>query len=208
MRLYHFLPTRFALDDLRSGRLKLSEIANLNDPFELWCSGQGDAQTRHALRGWKNQMSKAYGMLCFCATWRNPLLWSHYADRHKGICLGCEVGDDSIAAVRYVETRTPLRLPLTESAMQRILFTKYAGWSYEEEWRAWFRLEERDADSNYFFREFDDGIKLVEVIVGPLCGTSKDELVDATRRYPSPPRLVKARLAFNSFHVVEDKRGL
>ncbi len=91
--------------------------------------------------------------------------------------------------------------------MQRILFTKYSGWSYEEEWRGWFRLEERDAASKLFFKEFDDSVTLKEVIIGPLCTVTAKELGDATGRYASPPKVVKARLAFNSFEVVQDQRG-
>lgn len=208
MRLYHFLPANYALDDLAKGRLKLSQIDNLNDPFELWCSEQSDHKMRTALRSWKKAMAKKYGLLCFCATWRSPLLWSHYADRHKGICLGFNVRDDSVAKVDYVEKRTPLRLPLTEDSMQRVLFTKFTGWSYEQEWRAWFRLEECDpAASNHYFREFDEDISLSEVIVGPLCTVSKSALTKAIRSYSPPPRIMKARLAFNSFRVVKDQRG-
>jgi len=208
MRLYHFLPAQHALDDLTKGRLKLSEIDNLNDPFELWCSEQSDRQMRTALRAWKKDISKKYGLLCFCATWRSPLLWSHYADRHKGICLGFDVCDDFVAKVDYVEKRTPLRLPLMEDSMQRILFTKFSGWSYEEEWRAWFQLEECDtATSNHYFREFDEDMMLSEVIVGPLSTVSKSALTKTIRSYSPRPRIMKARLAFNSFRIVKDQRG-
>ena len=92
--------------------------------------------------------------------------------------------------------------------MERILFTKFAGWRYEEEWRAWFRLEECDpAAPNYHFRKFDEDIRLSEVIVGPLCSVSKSTLTKAIRSYSPPPRIIKARLAFESFRVVKDQRG-
>ena len=209
MHLYHFLPTEYALDALRNARLKLSQIENLNDPFELWCSEQSDRHMRSALRRWKRIMSKDYGLLCFCANWRNPLLWSHYADRHRGVCLGFEVRSDYIAKVDYVAKRTPLRLPLTEDAMKRILFTKFAGWSYEEEWRAWFRLKERDrVVPNYYFQQFDEDIRLRKIILGPLCDISAHTLSKAIRRYSPSPRIIKARLAFNSFRIVKDQRGL
>jgi hypothetical protein len=208
MRLYHFLKEKDALDDLTKRRIKLSEIDNLNDPFELWCPEQRDPQMRRALRKWKKDMSGKYGLLCFCATWQNPLLWSHYADRHKGICLGFDVRDDCIAKVAYVKQRTPLRLPLTEGSMKHILFTKFAGWKYEEEWRAWFQLEECDPTaSNHYFQKFDKDIRLSEVIIGPLCTVTKSTLTKATRGYSPPPPMIKARLAFRSFRVVKDKLG-
>ena len=208
MRLYHFLSERDALDDLTRQRLKLSEIENLNDPFELWCSDQRDRRMRFALQNWKREMSKRYGLVCFSAAWQNPLLWSHYADRHRGICLGFDVPDNAATPVKYIDARTPLRLPLTDAAMRTILFTKFVGWSYEEEWRAWFRLEERDPNAkDLYFREFDAELSLREVIVGPLCVCSRS-VIDAIERYGGSVRGIKAQLAFESFHVVEDNRGL
>jgi hypothetical protein len=208
MRLYHFLPAVHGLDDLRRARLKLGEIDELNDPFELWCSAQNDREIRRSFREWKKEMAKRYAMLCFSKNWRNPLLWSHYADRHRGICLGLDVNDGYVEPVQYVETRVPLRLPLTEETMKPLLYTKFAGWRYEEEWRAWLRLEERDPSSgNHCFRDFDENIRLREVIVGSLYGGSKDTIERVLQHCAHQIRIVKARLAFKSFEVVEDRRG-
>ncbi len=65
MRLYHFLSANFALDDIEKRRIKISEIDQLNDPFELWCVPQDDQRLREALRGFKKEMGERYGMLCF-----------------------------------------------------------------------------------------------------------------------------------------------
>src|SRR5260370_36609373 len=113
-------------------------------------------------------MAQKYGMLCFCMHWRNPVLWSHYADRHRGICLGFDVPSDSIKGVQYVVTRPPLRFPLTEATTQKLLFTKYRDWRYEEEWRGWFRLDTRDPGTGYAFYALADKVRLRVEIVGPL----------------------------------------
>lgn len=207
MKVYHFLPGDYALDDIIKHRLKLSEIEKLNDPFELWCTAQGNRDLRRVLRKWKSEMSTKYGMLCFCSHWKNPVLWSHYADRHRGICLGFDIPDNSITAVRYVASRTPLPFPPKEATMQKLLFTKYRDWSYEEEWRGWFRLDIRDEASRLFFYNFDDQIRLREVIVGPLCEIPKCKLEAATAGYLEPVQIVKARLAFTTFQVVKNKLG-
>lgn len=206
MRLYHFLPTDYALDDLRRGRLKIAQIDQLNDPFELWCANQRDRPLRAPMRRWKDVMAKHYGLLCFCAGWHNPLLWSHYADRHRGICLGFDVADDFADSVRYVKSRTPLSLPLSRESMKQLLFTKFSGWSYEEEWRVWARLEERDHHSNHYFYDFEEQMTLREVIAGPLCAETKAIISEAAARYPDV-ELIKARLAVKSFSVVRNKRG-
>src|SRR2546427_8627751 len=123
MRAYHFVSAANALDDLANRHVKLSEIDKLNDPFELWCSAQRDDGIRAALRAWKKEMGRRYGVLCFSRRWHNPVLWSHYADRHQGICLGFDVNRNCLKSVTYVSERTPLDRSPTPEAMRQLLYT-------------------------------------------------------------------------------------
>lgn len=207
MRVYHFLSAENALDDLTEKHIRLSEIDKLNDPFELWCVAQGDRRIRAVMRKWKNKMGQLYGMLCFCRHWRNPLPWSHYADSHRGICLGFEVEEQYLTRVSYVKRRTDLQLPPTEEAMKQLLFTKYRDWSYEEELRGWFGLENRDASTGHYFYDFDEKVRLREVIAGPLCDTRRAVIDAALKGYEDRICPIKARLAFTTFSVIENKRG-
>ena len=34
-----------------------------------------------------DQMMKSRGVLSLSSLWNSPLMWSHYADEHKGICI-------------------------------------------------------------------------------------------------------------------------
>ena len=149
MRVYHFLSAIHGLDDIRKQRLKISEIDQLNDPFELWCVSQEDRRLRLALREYKKEMTKRFGMICFCKHWHNPLLWSHYADKHRGMCLGFDVDDRGLRPVNYVEERSDLTMPPTKESADELLFSKYRDWQYEEELRNWFKLDERE-DGHYF----------------------------------------------------------
>lgn len=206
MRAYHFLSAKNALDDLRRKQIRLSEIDRLNDPFELWCSAQDDRRIRASLRAWKDEMGRQYGMLCFSRSWHSTVLWSHYSDKHRGMCLGFEVDDQCIKAVTYVKERTDLRPPFTRETMERLLFTKYYDWSYEEELRGWFRLEKRDSTGNYFY-SFDDKVRLSEVIVGPLCDIPRVTIDALLDDFKGAIRVTKSRLAFRSFRVVQNLRG-
>jgi hypothetical protein len=47
-------------------------------------------------------------MLCFSRDWHNPVQWSHYADKHRGICLGFDVPDSLLVPVQY--TKEPPKL--------------------------------------------------------------------------------------------------
>ncbi len=206
MRAYHFLSAANALDDLTRRQIKISEIDKLNDPFELWCSSQESQQIRVAMRLWKQEMARIVGIICFCKRWRNPVLWSHYADRHRGICLGFDLDDKLVKTVRYVKERTLLPLPPTQEAMDDLLFTKYWDWAYEEELRGWFKLDQPDEKGNYFY-PFDEKVRLREVIAGPLCETSFESLEKVITSYRTDVSIIKARLAFRSFEVVENQQG-
>lgn len=92
-RAYHFISLQHGLDDLRRQHLKISRLDDLNDPFELWAIAQPDRRVRQALKNTKDEMAQQCGLLCFSLDWHNPLLWSHYADRHRGIALGFDIDD-------------------------------------------------------------------------------------------------------------------
>ena len=67
-------------------------------------------------------------MLCFSFKWSNPVLWAHYADKHKGICLGFDVPDDNVQRVKYVDTRLPFPTKSNEQIGRDWIFTKFSGW--------------------------------------------------------------------------------
>ena len=207
MRVYHFLPANFALDDIEQRRIKISEIDQINDPFELWCVYQKDKRLRIALRDYKEEMSSRYGMLCFSRHWHNPVLWSHYADKHRGICLGFEIDEQAIQAITYLAERPILRIPPNLEDAKQLLFTKYRGWKYEEEWRSWIRLDERDPLTGFYFYPFDEIVTLNEVIAGPLCETPRAIIDGALKGYTDKVNVIKARLAFKTFRVVRNRTG-
>lgn len=80
------------------------------------------------------------GMLCLSSAPDVPLMWSHYADSHAGVCLGFdpEVSHFAIAQpVRYTRRRSVVD-PTVQSKAQMLdasLYTKSLDWAYEEEWR-------------------------------------------------------------------------
>ena len=69
MRIYHFLPAVHALEDIQKKRIKISEIDQLNDPFELWCVSQENKRFRPALRKYKKDMGERFGLICFSKGW-------------------------------------------------------------------------------------------------------------------------------------------
>ncbi len=92
-------------------------------------------QDEHARR-----ITSEVGVLCVSSINDDILMWSHYADCHRGICLEFD-GTGKLMAhaqkVSYVTERryiNPYR-DNNEVAMEKALLTKADHWSYECEWR-------------------------------------------------------------------------
>jgi hypothetical protein len=99
MRVYKFLSAKDALRDISERRIKISEIGDMNDPFELLTIETSTLMDRTAAI---ETFARRFGALCFSRSWKSPLLWAHYADKHPGICLGLDIADDYVSEISYV----------------------------------------------------------------------------------------------------------
>jgi hypothetical protein len=79
-------------------------------------------------------------------------------------------------------------------------------WRYENEVRVLAHLEELDEDTGLYFGEFNEHLVLREVITGPLYVTKRREIEAALQ--DEDATIAKSRLAFRTFKVVADRRGL
>ena len=205
MRAYKFLDERFGLKCLSERRLKISTLADLNDPFELLPYEMADRNRRRALRETRDALARNRGMLCFSANWRDPVIWAHYSDKHRGLCLGFEIPDRHCRKVKYVAKRLPFPTLPTVADADVLLFTKYINWKYEEEIRVWAALN--DSDQGLYFDRFGEMLRLVKVIAGAKCSLSETEIVEALGQLAEEATLIKARSGFTEFEIVKDMRG-
>lgn len=214
MRVYHFVNAVYGLDNLRRRRLKIATLNELNDPFELMAINLSNFELRHAFAQLKKQLMEKHGLLCFSRRWSNPVQWSHYAAKHTGLCLGFDVPDEHLAPVSYsgrrlvVEVERLLRpRDIDEATAFKFLFTKFSHWRYEAEMRCFLTLEDRDTKSGLYFADFSDRLKLVQVIVGAVSSVSQSDLNAALGPLAPEVEAFKARLAFNTFNVVRQRKA-
>jgi hypothetical protein len=207
MRVYKFLTSEFAMKDIWEHQIKISEISDLNDPFELIPCDLSKPAHLKAMLEMRDELTRNRGLLCFSRAWTNPLLWAHYADKHRGMCLGFDLnaGDDMARAVDYVEEPLPWQEPPTEEFTLKLLWTKFAGWRHEDEVRAFMTREEEK--NRHYFIHFDDRLKLREIIVGHRCCIERGEISAAMASYSEPVPIIKARLSRTSFNVEENLIG-
>ena len=210
MLVYHFINKEFGIEDMRKRRLKIAMLNELNDPFEFFGINLGDKAIRHAFRKMKNELSTTRGLLCFSRDWHNPVQWSHYAEKHQGLCMGFEVPDKHLGPVKYSPKRLPVEpeqlinyRQLDPETLTTLLFSKYSHWKYENEFRSFVTLEDKDTEKNMYFAEFSDDLKLVQVIVGAESTISREDIRVALGDLTPQVDTFKARLAFKSFRVIK-----
>jgi hypothetical protein len=185
MNAYYFAEARWALDDIRRRRVKVSLLSDLNDPFELLALDLTDPVHRPAFLDAVNYCRARYGVLCLSRSCSNPLLWGHYGDRHRGICLGFDINDDLLMPIDYQPDR--LRPDIEQAAqagdmqpvVHRVFSTKSRDWAYEAEVRAWITLDERDDETGLYFADFGAHLRLREVVRGLRCEVTPAEIDEA-----------------------------
>lgn len=207
--LYHFTPARHALDDIRRKRLKVAQFDDLNDPFELRNVELIMPEDIGAFERSREQICQRFGLLCFSERWKSILQWSHYGDRHRGICLGFEVTyiKEKFGPVTYqvAKLEFPGKEHLDLNFMKKMLRTKYRGWEYEKEWRVFIELEDAEwndaANRSLYFAEFGKELVLREVILGADCNMPLSEVQDALAGYSEPVGVSKIHLVESEFRL-------
>jgi Protein of unknown function (DUF2971) len=213
MRLYYFTQQEHALTNIAKKRIRISRFNDLNDPFELLANSLADRDLRTAFIKLKNEFDKDNGLICFSENWRNPVMWSHYADKHRGMCLGFEVADSSAVKVTYSSRRLNYDLqsfnPENLNRHQDILkcfSTKFGHWRYEREYRVFVKLDHstKDLKGNYF-TGFNQCLQLKSIVVGPNSNLSRRDVSEAVLagNHGSDLDIFKARTAFRTFRIVK-----
>ena len=210
-RVFHSLRSEYALQAFQNQRLKVATLNELNDPFELFAADLSDRKVRSAFRMQKRIFAKRLGMLCFSRKWRNPLLWSHYAERHRGVALRVEIKDSIGVPVQYRRGRIRLDVEeiassggFSEALAEKLFATKSVDWSYEDEVRVPVALRDCVISDGLHFEPLGDELKIVAVMLGPLCELTPGE-IQANLPTGTHIKVYRARMAFRTFDIVRNK---
>ncbi len=168
MKLYKYKSLanfEFVADILLNKRLFASDFNNLNDPME------GDFNKDYASSGYFKIITDEMNKIKICSLSRNmsnPILWAHYADGFKGICIEVEINESILTPYKIVysefnpipsegyrglqgkdEEVTPHDWAMTA------LKGKYEAWKYEDEYRLF-------SDSKYI----SEGLSITAIYFG------------------------------------------
>ncbi len=136
-----------SLSIISKNEVYFSRPEELNDPFE--CQARVDTSTLRAQfselkhedveleeairRDWRRKLR----VFCLCEMFSNQLMWSHYADNHRGICIGFSTTQmGNLEPVEYVSEMRIIDGNNAESIYKSLALTKSKHWEYEREWRS------------------------------------------------------------------------
>lgn len=203
MKLYHFRDAKYGLKSIKEKRLKIARIMQLNDPFEFLGVNLKDRDLRCAINNTKRQLSENHGIICFSRNWDNPVQWSHYSDHHRGLCLEFEVDTSLVSKVSYSNHRVEAEGEIDHAFMKKILTTKFSHWAYEQEYRAFLKLDHEE-EGGLYFKDFDERLKLTGVIVGHSSEVKREDVSEALGALCGEVQFFKARAAFTKFQIVRN----
>jgi hypothetical protein len=150
----------------------------------------------------REQISETYGILCFSACWDDILMWSHYADEHRGFAVAIDRDHPHVERlgfqpVSYAEQR-PKHLveidgeiggfSIPGEHVMTSTFTKSINWSYEYEWRS---LQQLDTTKKVTLVDIPaEAIPMI--LLGWRCSDHTVKLVsDAVANWPAKPRIAR-----------------
>lgn len=209
-RVFKLMGDMVGVSSIAMARLKVSRFKEMNDPFELLGVSLGDKDLRGAFQRSRDQMDQNRGMLCFTADWKNPLMWGHYADNHRGMALGFDIPEEKLAPITYAKKMFDFKVnPRTgepdELAVKKLLTTKFYDWRYEKEFRVWVMLDHDTVEGGMYFVDMADDLQLKEVVLGPQSFQKIDNIRKlVARNYDHEVLVTKARIAFTRFEVREN----
>jgi hypothetical protein len=175
--------TSYSLKSLADGTVWLSSPASFNDPFDCAINldlkklseslahaiglitqntgiddslkepSAADEIAYTQLRDGLQAHMQKIGVLCLSDTPNEILMWSHYAEYHKGFCIEYYVDEtsplkDMAKPVTYTDVYPSLSLKnlpgdAKENFIDVCVYTKAKQWSYEREWRAIMHIGEK-----------------------------------------------------------------
>lgn len=159
---------------------------------------------------WRVSMTRE-GFRIFCLSEKKDdiLMWSHYANGHRGICLEFQVTKDPIfrglQPVKYTKQYPNINrwTSTDEQRMEGQVLTKSHQWSYEKEWRI-IKLVKTKTEHKYDFPE--------NLLTGVIFGcqvdkAKKEEVIGWAMNRKNPIKFYQAKKKKREFGLDIDPVG-
>lgn len=169
---------------------------------------------KNAANSHYERMRKNCYIFCASATRSHPLLWSHYADKHMGICVHLNhkaLPFAAAARVDYDKDFPIVTYPLHDDLsrlMRKSVLTKANYWDYEQEYRL-FSIREEENDAWHLGLNWKDEhtalvnpISIVGITIGATMPDPKQrEIVDYCRKHHPNLTIDRAEIRSRNFGI-------
>ena len=194
-----------AVERFRRGALAIGE--NL-DPILAKFSAEISSHLQHGQ------------VFCLTEDINNVVMWSHYAEDHKGVGFKFRVLDELDHPFRVARKVNYSRHYVNMGSAQEIadhlfevrtidmvalcwelVHLKHADWAYEREWRCYWPLLDRDAPAG--FTDYVQDASLFEAVYLGCCMSDGDaqDLVELVRHHLPATSVLKARKSTENFDL-------
>jgi len=164
--------------------MRVGRVSEFNDPFE-WRLGftgivpEGEEVVEMCMLNVIRELSSVFGVICFTDLVKDPVLWSHYADHHRGVAFECDytitahlhkvlyTDDRPVIDARMLNNPIGLQEDLLALA-KKMISQKALSWSYEREYRVHVPLSECQIGGGHYFQRIPNSF-LTRVILGYRC---------------------------------------
>lgn len=149
---------------------------------------------------YQNDVTNRIGMLCLSEIWDDPLMWSHYADSHRGICLVFDSHNpffNEAQQVVYQKNRPSIN-PIAndyQTMFERALLTKSDHWAYEREWRI---IKYQGGAGSY---KYPDDALLGIVLGSQISDVNTDMVAEWVKHRHISTAIYKANLSSREFRI-------
>lgn len=161
----------------------------------------------------KESFLKNYKILCLTNSYDKKLMWSHYADKHNGICVEYDfdiVSEDLVATlfpVSYSNNRPIInyrqifdKKDELKNEILKSMLIKSKDWSYENEWRV--LLPNSFLDDNYNYTS----PKIKRIYFGANVTEKRyNYLVKKIKKYDSTIECIKLKLNYKNFELEKEE---
>lgn len=189
---------------------------NFNDPYD--CALHIACNSSKIINEDVYNFINKKAVICFCENNNNMLMWSHYADSHKGICVGYDFSKfDNLFKSKEIKLKRLQNVNYTHTnnidinvlnnpndsdfwaELNKLFYTKSTDWAYENEWRVILEYD-KEIDKSETGRKLD--IKLNEIIKEVVFGVKCNEQTESFMKENfSNAKFKKATLDSEKFQI-------
>ncbi len=192
MKLYKYLSNPEWIEKiLETEEFYFSDWRKLNDPMEGFFRYFPDYHSREDIDKIV-RMKELWKICCFSLTYKEVLMWSHYAKNHEGICVEIDIDDERNNAITFEPIEYIPRIGILKNKTpnidsKQLLSRKIQNWKYEKEIRA-------------FFDSTEEGTQKVGKITKVILGLQCDARIESISKNSSL-RTAKAKMDFDNSEI-------